>query len=206
MARHEPWARPEFSAIPNRPGDREAEPLYAALGHAVSDWEGVNAVTAALHRALLLDDDRDSFESAEIEAFGGLNNVHRRAKELSDLSKGFFGAAFGDQQDEANEICKEIASLLAAYRGWAERRNDLAHGYVTRADGPDYYQEDQPIVATYALCPSHARIPKWPFGEPDYNYVAEDISSFAAAFRALDIEIEAMANRIENLRPYRLGT
>ena len=103
MARDEPWARPEHSAIPNRPGDREAEPLYAALGHAVSDWEGVNAVTAALHRALLLTDDRAAFESAEIEAFGGLNNIHRRAKTLSDLSEQFFVAAFGDQQDEAEE-------------------------------------------------------------------------------------------------------
>ncbi|KAA8605794.1 hypothetical protein AL036_17440 [Salipiger aestuarii] len=163
-------------------------------------------MTAALHHALLLDDDRDSFESAEVEAFGGLNNVHQRAKKLSDLSKQFFVAAFGDQQDEADETCKEIAPLLAAYRGWAERRNDLAHGYVTRADGPDYDQEDQPIVATYALCPSHARIPKWPHGEPDCNYVAEDIASFATAFRALDMEIEAMASRIEDLRAYRLVT
>lgn len=204
MAGDEPWARPELSAIPNRPGDREAEPLYTALGRAVSDWEGVNAVTAALHRALMLDGDRDSFSSVEIEAFGGLNNIHKRAKKLSDLSGKFFSAVFGDQQDEAEEICNAISPLFAAYRGWAERRNDLAHGYVTRADGPDYYNEDQPIVTTYALCPSHARTPKWPHGEPEYNYVAEEISAFAAAFRALDVKIEVLANRIEALRSYRL--
>ncbi len=199
------WARPEASSIPNRPGDREEEPLYAALGRAVSDWEGLSAVTAALHRALLLDEDRADFDSVAVEQFGGLNKVHQRAKKIKDLSAHFFEAGFGSEASDADDLRTELPLLLAAYCGWAERRNDLAHGYVTRADGPDYEHEDQPIIATYALCPSHGRIPKWSHGEPEYNYVVEEIGTFAAAFRDLDRKIEVVANRIDSLRSSRLN-
>lgn len=99
----------------------------------------------------------------------------------------------------------KLPQLMAAYRGWAERRNDLAHGYVTRSEGPNYEHEDQPIITTYALCPSHARFPKWLNSEPEYNYIASEIANFANAFRVLDEQIEAVAERIEALRKWRLA-
>jgi hypothetical protein len=94
---------------------------------------------------------------------------------------------------------------MDAYRGWAERRNDLAHGYVTKAQGPDYSKEDQPTVTTYSLCPSHARSPKWPHSEPEYNYVASEIAAFATAFEVLDRRIEAAATRVSELKDCRVA-
>lgn len=205
MSNERPWSKPANSAIPNRPGDLEEQPIYTALGRAVSNWEGVNAAMAVLFRVLIEEEDRPELDANAIEAFGSINNVHKRAKQIKDQWESFFDADFGRKKDEVHSFRQELAQLMAAYRGWAERRNDLAHGYVTRADGPDYEQEDQPIIATFALCPSHARFPKWLHGEPEYNYVASEIIDFASAFRALDEQTEAVAERIEDFRVWRIS-
>ena len=198
-----PWDRPSYSAIPNRFGDREPEAIYAALGRAVSAWEGVSAATAALFRALLEEAKRSELDAGEVDAFGDVTKVHERAKRLRARWERFFDADFGAAGDEAAVLLRELPELMTAYRGWAERRNDLAHGYVTEAAAPDYERDDQPIVAHYALCPSHARTGKWPRVEPEYNYVAGEIATFAEAFRALDERIEGAAERVETLRSSR---
>ena len=197
-----PWDRPPYSAIPNRTGDLVSDPIYVALGKAVSAWEGVNAATAAMHYAML-DGDRSDLDNEAVKAFGSVSNVHERAKQLKERWERFFAADFGASRDEAAAIKAKLPELMHAYRGWAERRNDLAHGYVTEAHSPDYTDPDQPIVANYALCPSHARTEKWPHVEPEYNYIASEIEAFADEFAKLDQWIEAVAERIENLRAKR---
>ena len=200
-----PWDRPANSTIPNRTGDLVLDPIYVALGKAVSTWEGVNAATAAMHY-VMLDDDRSELDDEAVKAFGSVSNVHERAKHLKERWERFFAADFGASRDEAADIQTKLPKLMHAYRGWAERRNDLAHGYVTEAHSPDYTDPDQPIVANYALCPSHARTEKWPHVEPEYNYVASEIEAFADEFAKLDQQIEAVAERIENLRVSRTIT
>ena len=198
-----PWDRPPYSGIPNRFGDREPGAIYAALGRAVSDWEGVSAATAALFHALLKEAERSDLEAGAVEAFGGVTKVQERAKRLRARWERFFDADFGAAGDDAEALLGELPELMAAYRGWAERRNDLAHGTVTEAAAPDVEQDDQPIVAHHALCPSHARTGKWPHVEPEYNYVAGEIAAFADAFRALNERIEGVAQRVEALRSSR---
>ncbi|MBU3031383.1 hypothetical protein [Paracoccus marinaquae] len=169
IAEEQPWSRPQTCIIPNRPGDRAEQPIFTSLGQAVSDWEGVNAAAAALYRALLDREHCGDLNAAAVEKFDNVNNVHQRAKQLKDQWERFFATTFVGGKEEAQNLRQELTDLMTAYRGWAERRNDLAHGYVTQAEGPDYQREDQPIITTYALCPSHARTAKWPHSEPEYN-------------------------------------
>jgi len=106
----------------------------------------------------------------------------------------------GVNHPEASKINADIEAVLASYRGLAERRNDLAHGYVTEFRAPDYEDEDQKIVTFFLLMPSQARTNKWFNAQPEFNYVASEIDDFARRFQQLDEQIEAIALRLEQLK------
>lgn len=210
MANNKPWHRPKNSLIPCRPGDKQDTPIFTALGRAVSAWEGVNAATASLFHELFDGEHDDDFETG-VEAFGGVVNVHERAKKLRALSKKFLEADFGGNRVKATKFKREIRKTLEAYLGWAERRNDLAHGYVTKYQSPDYEHEQQPLTTFYSLLPSHARtnhsdysedtpLVRWLNSEPIYNYTASEIDTFAKKFRLLDDRIENLAEDVKMLK------
>lgn len=190
------WDRPFHSGIPNRNGDKRRAPIYTALGRAVSDWEGVQAAIANIFAALIAGD--IDLENRLI-AFGDNSRVHDRAKIIKDEAEIFFARKFGNGPRNPSVLRAELTSILSAYRGWAERRNDLAHGYVTRMRAPDYYDDHQPIRTFHNLLPSHSRINKWVHEEPIFNYVAAEIKLFAKEFVALDKRMESLAAKIIEL-------
>jgi hypothetical protein len=112
--------------MPNRQGDRLAEPLFAGLGRAVSAWEGVQAATSSLYFAMRIGG-IGSEDYPGFQAFGGLNQVHKRRKELEERSRPFLAQDFADKEAVATFIVG-LKEVLAAYLGWAGRRNDIAHG------------------------------------------------------------------------------
>jgi hypothetical protein len=198
MRERKPWDRPVGSLTPNRMGDRAAEPLFAALGKAVSAWEGVQAATSSLYFAMRIGSAPAEADSG-FQAFGGLNQVHKRRQELEERSRLFLAQHFGHNAEAVIRFGAELKSVLSAYVGWAERRNDIAHGYVTEAQTPDYCDPEQKIITVYALCPSHARIARWPHSEPEYNYVAADLEAFTESFRHLDDQFESLAHTADRL-------
>lgn len=123
-----PWDRPANSQTPNRQGDADSEPIYSALGHAVSAWEGVGAAMSAVFFAMLPENERQEIDCTKLDQFGDLNNVHKRVKQLQEAWDSFALADFGSKQTEVTVISERILKLKPAIRGWAERRNDLAHG------------------------------------------------------------------------------
>jgi hypothetical protein len=137
------------------------------------------------------------------QAFGDLDGVQRRRKELMTKSDTFLSGNFGRYRDDASRFKRRLRKLMSEYLGWAERRNDIAHGYVTEAQTPDYNDPNQNIITVYALCPSHARLPRWPHGEPEYNYVATELEEFAKRFQNLDERIEELASLAERLAQHR---
>ena len=112
----------------------------------------------------------------------------------------FFEGEFEETTPKVNSLKAEVEDVLTAYRGWADRRNELAHGYVTEARSPDYSVDDQPIVRNFALLPSHGRERKWINREPEYNYIAAEIEIFANEFEALDKRVEVLASAISKLK------
>ncbi|QGG91521.1 hypothetical protein GH983_14005 [Agrobacterium sp. MA01] len=95
------------------------------------------------------------------------------------------------------KLRKRIVSTTTRYIGWAARRNELAHGYVTQTQSPDYSQPSQRIVTAYALLPSHARSNLWFDAEPEWNYLASDINEFARQFQNLDESFQDLAGSVE---------
>ncbi|NKK60712.1 hypothetical protein GFM44_33310 [Rhizobium leguminosarum bv. viciae] len=197
-----PWDRPHGSTAPNRQGDRSAEPIYTALGRALSAWEGVNAAASSLYHALHAHVDQVERDMA-IKAFDDLPKTHDRGRMLRQAGVAFTASNFGEMRDEAAKFKRRLKETLGRYVEWVARRNDLAHGYVTEARSPDYSIDEQPIITVYALLPSHARTDRWHHEEPEWNYLAVEIEEFARQFGYLDDALERLASRVTELGPYR---
>lgn len=193
------WDRPPDSAIPLRSIDKDPKPIFAALGRAVSNWEGVQAAVTEVYLSIL-DQQNDELDQKALDEFGQILRVPNRAKELRNRTDEFFRQ--GTELEEGFEATfrSALSSLLKAYEGWTQRRNDLAHGYVTEWDAPDYSDGNQPIVTFYGLLPSHARTRKWFMYEPEYNYIAREIEAFADAFSQLDNELADLARKMNEVR------
>ena len=200
-----PWERPPQSGIPNRPGDNSPESIYCALGRSLSAWEGVNAALDSLFYSLQSRINPGEIENS-IKTFATVHKTHDRAKSIREAADEFLMGDFGEERAKAAKIRKKLKSTLARYVGWVARRNDLAHGYVTEAQGPDYTLDEQPIVTSYALLPSHARPDRWYNSEPDWNYLALEIFEFAQHFSHLDDTLEGLAVTVAELGEFRTQT
>jgi hypothetical protein len=96
----------------------------------------------------------------------------------------------------------ELKDILKHYRGWAARRNDIAHGCSTASDHPDYGDDDQPIITTYCLCPSHGHSRKWGLNlEPVYHNIPSEVDAFGEAFKDL---ADRVAEFLERLNLWRI--
>ncbi len=59
-----------------------------------------------------------------------------------------------------------------------------------------FLSRGQPLVTVYALLPSHVRTDRWFHGEPEWNYLAEEIEEFARQFAYLDDALEELARAL----------
>ena len=169
------------------------------VGKALTAWEGVQAAVAevfvAFGAALV-----DQIEFSEVKL------VHARAARLKIVGEQTFHVTGEPTQIEATRLSKDLKKLLGRYRGWAERCNDIAHGYVTEAAGQNYEDPEQPLATNYALCPSHARLYDWNVttdhrtDEPIFNYIAADIRRFVSAFQKLDQDLTVFAQKTAAFR------
>ena len=193
------WDRPPNSAIPLRSIDRKPEPIFKALGRAVSNWEGVQAAVTEVYFSIL-DHQGEELGQKALDEFGRILRVPNRAKAIRDRTDKFFENAKDVEEGFEATFRTTLKSLLKAYEGWTQRRNDLAHGYITEWQAPDYSDDNHPIVTFFGLLPSHARTRKWFMYEPEYNYIAEEIEAFADAFLRLDDEFAELAREMNKVR------
>lgn len=191
-----PWDIP-YSA-PLRPGEKNVDALYLSVGRALTMWEGLEAELGALYATLTIGPN-ERYLAPALRAFGTITNTHSRAEMIAHAAEAFFYLAPASDKGESLET--ELREILKNYRGWAGRRNDIAHGYATPSQHPDYYDDEQPIITTYSLCPSHGHSRKWDLRtEPVYHYIASEIDAYAAAFEKLADPVTNFAVQIDEWR------
>jgi hypothetical protein len=195
-----PWDRPGMSFAPNRFGDRSPDPIYLALGKSVSAWEGVQVASANLFQALVMSTDEASAED-KCWQFAKAMKVPDRARKIRAACQAFLAGLPLPVSEFVVEIFGRIDKLMDAYVKWSDRRNELAHGYVTPAWGDDPISELGYSEEHFSLCPSHARLHYWNNAEPYFNYVAVEIAAFAEGFTKLDADLEAAAKEVSSLKP-----
>jgi len=195
-----PWDIP-YSA-PLRAGVKNEDVLFFSVRRALTKWEVLEAEMGGMYAALTTGPD-ERYIAPAIRAFGTITNTNSRAEMIGQAAEAFFhlttDGAHGEVALEA-----EIKDLLKSYRGWAGRRNDIAHGCSTASQHPDYTDDEQPIITTYSLCPSHGHSRKWELNmDPAYHYIPREIDAFGDAFDALSLRVADFAARLDVWRSKR---
>jgi hypothetical protein len=197
--------RPDTSEMPNawdRPysskfkiGDPNPDPLFLAVGRALTKWEIVEAELGVLFA--ILTGARDVHYQPSVRAFGVVTGTVTRADMIAHAAEAFFENCPVLPETEYAELSSECSGLLKAYSGWAGRRNDIAHGCVTGSINPNHFSETVELNETFLLCPSHGSSKKWPMHwEPVYQYRADEVDVFAAGFDALCARVITFVDRL----------
>lgn len=188
-------------------GDRNPEGIYRAVGYALTKWEGVEIEMGTLFSVLTGGTEPWHYVPA-VRAYGSVVSSVARAEMMKQAAEAFFRHFEMEKGiwDETQPWKSEFQEIMKCYNGWVARRNDVAHGYVTESLHPDYSTDEQPIISTYQLFPSHVSSKKWPLDwEPHYKYVAKEIDNFAAAFKALDSQVADYSSCLEAWRKKQIG-
>jgi hypothetical protein len=85
----------------------------------------------------ILDHQEDELDQKALDEFGQILRVPNRAKALRGRADQFLAQATEIEEGFEAMFRSALSSLLKAYEGWTQRRNDLAHGYVTEREAPD---------------------------------------------------------------------
>ncbi len=174
-----PWDIPPRLAS----GDAQIGEIYSAVGKALSSWELVEEALAQLFARFTHSAHQFPQQEPAIRAYGSIVSFMSRSEMVQAAGKCFFLNYYGDR---AFPFENEFAPLLGQCKGWAGRRNDVAHGRAEQ------------IANGYFLLPGLYNTRKQPLGEaPIYAYTAVQISNFAIAFEDLYDRLSEFSGRLD---------
>lgn len=128
-----PWDIP----LKPKPGERLDLPddLYAAVGKALSSWDGVESTLARIF-ALCCQTPifGNPLGEPAIRAYGSVVSFNGRAEMVDAASRAYFH----NKKAPTAEIEMKLRGLLSECRQFAGRRNDIAHGRVEFLLGAEY--------------------------------------------------------------------
>lgn len=162
-------------------GDPTPEPLYTAVGAALTQWEKLECVQADLYGSLV-----GSRRGAAVRGFGMIAASSTRATMVIAAAE----AVLSDDE----ELLTETVRLLKDIGELSARRNEIAHGVVSNPSGtrmlPDWTVEpfDQGHFLMPAYYAARYRNPKErdmfsPLTETGkYAYTASQVMNFAVHF------------------------
>lgn len=178
-----PWNIPPIPPT----GDSTTDPLYRTIGMALTSWEYLEHELATIFAVFVGAPSvgQDMLDPA-VRAYGSVVSFNGRAEMLDAAAKAYFH--LNSQPDLEAEFCE----LLKACRGYAGRRNDIAHGVVAHGFGTN------PTQGFY-LRPSAYTSRKNPIGrQPTYAYSSFEIERFRLQFEDLYnklVDFEVRLNR-----------
>ncbi len=181
-------------------GDDIEKVIYEAVGRVLSKWEGLVADLTSVFAVLTSQDEPWHYNPA-VRAFGAVQGAAAKAEMVLQAAEALFFNFERQLNIDCDKYRADLKLMLREYNGWGDRRNDVAHGYVTERRMPDYTKENTPITSTYLLCPSHSASRKWPMDwEPAYQYRADEIEKFGAGFDDLAERVRSFAKQLEQWR------
>jgi hypothetical protein len=168
---------PRTSRVPNpaAKGDETAEPLFAAVGRALSNWEHTENQLANLFTVLVGAKVTRDRPSPAVRAYGTVVSFKGRIAMLEGAAKAYF-LSHPDlgHSGQWSELGKQL-------EGFAERRNDIAHGSVELL-----FDLGVERHLGFFLMPGLYVSKKYPTDEPPkYQLVAEQVMVFAQCFSDL---------------------
>lgn len=173
-----PWDRPPWPTT----GEEQCEPIYLAVGRALSAWAEVEESISYLFVFFV---GQGTTNSPAVRAYTSIDGVKNRIEMVRQAAEAWF---------EQFDTCPgkvETLEVLNACQGWSSRRNEIAHG---NADLP----VDTP-GATWFLYPGYlTRKRRTSRNDADFRYNAAQIEQIAKGFESLEITINALGEGLDD--------
>jgi len=175
-----PWDRP---AWPDH-GEDECEPIYLAVGHALSQWADVEECISDFFVFFIGQEEADS---PAIRAYTSIDGARNRIGMVRSAAEAWFerfpGCPLKENVFEAFRVCQE----------WSARRNEIAHGTT-----------DLPVDtpgATWFLYPGYlTKRRQTDRNKAEFRYNAKQIEQMANDFEQVEIRLWQL---IASLRAWR---
>lgn len=171
--------------------DDDAKKTFAGVGMVMTAWESIEFEFARLY-SIFVGDEPDGFLMRE---YGDPRVANRRIGELSRSANQFF-IGWPHQGAEG-----EYTSLVATAMGFANRRNDVAHGMVMNIENIVFFQQQVPgldrskpqflLVPPFHILRNHDAAT----GMPSYAYNSAQLAELFS--RLLDL--------VEAIRQFRVN-
>lgn len=178
------WKYPDFA----KEGNARPEPIFEAVGYALSAWEEAEDHFAHLFSQLV-----GEYAFAARRAYGTIDMNTGRRNALMAAAEMFFIEVSGDptakeQQRALHRNKNEFATLMQHFARASNRRNDIAHGMVLTLlkNGcflaPAWYNSKK-YRASMNL--SKLKVDEFERVRAEYRYTREDIIEFGHRFTKL---------------------
>jgi hypothetical protein len=172
----QPWDVPPTPAR----GDIHEDAISVAVGRALTSWEYLEEQLAEIFAIFVNADMADPEKAPAVRAYGSVATARARADMLEAAGEAYFYS-----KPDAG-LQTEFEDILRKYRGFAGRRNDIAHGRVAQNAGTGWY-----------LYPGLYNTNKYPLGQPPkYLYSSAEITKFKERFEALYDDAADFATRL----------
>jgi hypothetical protein len=164
-------------------GDRTATPIFTAVGQIMSAWEFIEFDLSEMFEIFTGGRASSKGMSPALRAYGTIINFRSRKEMLSAAAKVFFKA------NPRTRLERPFKSALKKCNGWADRRNEVAHGIVLKLSG----------AKGYLLYPSPYNSRKYPIDQPKaiFQYRASQIRKFTTALAKLRRQTRNLVTRLD---------
>jgi hypothetical protein len=156
-------------------GDQTPDPIFHAVGAAITAWERLESILAELFDLLLASENRAAFK------------VYQSSKTSSARIEMLIAALPLDRaSDMAN---KELANFVTTIKRFVDRRNEIAHGQVYNLGEHGYYLGPSNLITR--IWAKHDNSAK-------FQYIASDIDHYVEQFVALGKKCEALIEELKS--------
>jgi hypothetical protein len=176
------------SEIPPMPpqGDPSPWETYKMVGRSLTEWEQIEYTLSRIYSILVEKPD----DMSAIREYGTLSIFRDRSCQLESKANTFFISR------QNQELEARLQYLLKRIRGYADRRNEVAHGVVSEI----LYSDNSLPSYGYALIPApyqNKRLDNTHL--PTYGYTSKELQRFTDAFMAVGLEAVGLKLDVEKM-------
>ena len=174
-----------------RDGDLDDRLTFEGIGRIIDQWERIEFTIARLHSVFAGGPD----ESSEMREYGAGRNVVERSIIIKTQADKWF-VKHPNQRQEG-----QFDKLMREYLGFADRRNEIAHGIVHPVSGLTYFRQRTTradYLVQYAVIPPYQvmkryhdnGVPKYMYASPEMELLMDRLSDLYAGVFDFLHEIE----------------
>lgn len=179
---------------PSPRGDLDENAIFNAVGQALTEWEQVENACARLFALLVSANQRRTYHTPAVRAYGSINNVGTKCEMLRAAATPYFFRRKSKVKFE-----DEFKKLIGEYSDFSARRNDIAHGSVSRVfltERRTAKGHRRGAIGFYLL-PSFYNPKKFKEEKFSYQYTSSDVIHYRQEFTKLFLRIGGLRERME---------